>query len=396
MTQIKKSSVRKFLFVIFLLLVFGYSLTVLLVPEMLDRQMNTTVHTAPYSVSEKASNLYQSLNFVGDLHSDTLLWQRDILEQSPYGHEDIPRMIQANMALQAFTIVNKTPAGINFDRNTGETDQITQLFIAQGRPIKTWFSLVERVLEQSASLDLFSRRSEGRLSVIRSKEDLSNYLTRRETNKEITAGFLGIEGAQALEGKLENIDVVFDAGVRMIGLTHFFDNEVGASAHGVSHAGITEFGRDAVKKMEQLNILIDLSHASPKLVDNVLSIAQNPIIVSHTGVKGTCDNVRNLSDQHLKKIADGGGLIGIAMFDQAICGADAYAIAKAIQYTVKLIGAEHVALGSDFDGAVKTVFDVTGLPLVVEELLKLTMSEQDIRLVMGENIKRFLLANLPD
>jgi len=387
---------KKIITICLFFLVTMLALVPFFVPALIDKKMNTVVQAAPYKVSNQTKSLYDSLDFIGDLHSDVLLWKRDILIEHGHGHEDLPRMLQANIALQAFTIVNKTPVGINFDRNTGDTDQITRLFMAQGRPLKSWFSLTERVIEQADSLNEFSYRSNGQLSVIKTKGDLKAYLKRRQADKNITAGFLGIEGAQALEGKLENIDVVFNAGIRMIGLTHFFDNELGASAHGVSHAGITEFGRQAVKKMEDLNILVDLSHASPKLIDDVLSIAQKPVIVSHTGVKGTCNNVRNLSDEHLIGIAKTGGLVGIAMFDQAVCGSDASAIAKAIQYTINLIGSRHVALGSDFDGAIKAIIEVRGLPLIVEELLKLEISTEDIRAVMGDNMKMFLLQNLPN
>jgi len=365
------------------------------VPYQIDKQMNTVTHSYPYKVSNQAQELYQSLDFIGDLHSDVLLWKRDILQEHDYGHEDIPRMIKANMALQAFTLVNKSPADLNYDKNTDESDQITSLFMAQGRPLKSWFSLTERVIYQSNDLYQYSQNSKGQLSVITSQTELQTYLTKRQTDKSITAGFLGIEGAQALEGKLESIDIVFNAGIRMIGLTHFFDNELGASAHGVSHAGITKFGRQAIERMEQLNILIDLSHASPKLIDDVLTISKRPLIVSHSGVKGTCDNVRNLSDEHLKKIAATGGLIGIAMFDQAVCGNNVTDIARAIYYTANLIGVEHVALGSDFDGAIKAIIEVRGLPLIVEELIKLGMSNHDISLVMGVNMKIFLLKNLP-
>jgi len=386
---------KKIIFACIFFLITLLILTPFFVPKLIDKKMNTVVHPAPYKVSDKAQALYDSLDFIGDLHSDVLLWQRNILLEHTYGHEDLPRMLQANMALQAFTIVNKTPVGINFDKNTGDTDQITRLFMAQGRPLKSWFSLTERVIEQANNLREFSLKSNGMLSVIKSQSELHAYLKRRQSNNKITAGFLGIEGAQALEGKLENIDVVFNAGVRMIGLTHFFDNELGASAHGVSHEGITQFGHQAVNKMEDLNILVDLSHASSKLIDDVLAIATKPVIVSHSGVKGTCDNVRNLSDKHLKDIAKTGGLIGIAMFDKAICGDDVKSIAKAILYTANLVGIQHVALGSDFDGAIKAIIEVRGLPLIVQALMSLGMPDENIRLVMGGNMKRFLLANLP-
>jgi microsomal dipeptidase-like Zn-dependent dipeptidase len=143
-------------------------------------------------------------------------------------------------------------------------------------------------------------------------------------------------------------------------------------------------------------MIIDIAHASPKIIDDILSITNYPIISSHTGVKGTCNNVRNLSDKHLKAIANTGGIVGIAMFKQAVCGTDAAATAKAIKYAVDLIGVEHVALGSDFDGSVKTPFDITGLPLIVDELLKLKFNKDEISLIMGGNVKKFLLKNLPE
>ena len=365
------------------------------VPTQIDKNKNTLVHAYPYQISDKAQDIYDSLTFIGDLHSDVLLWKRDIMQKHTHGHEDIPRMIEANVALQAFTIVNKTPKGINYTRNTDDTDQITSLYMVQGRPLKTWFSLTERVLDQANDLYQYSQASNGLFTVITSQADLQQYLSKRHENKAITAGFLGIEGAQALEGKLENIDIVFKAGVRMIGLTHFFDNELGASAHGVSQAGVTDFGRKAIRKMEQLNIIIDLTHASPKLIDDTLERVKRPVIVSHTGVNGTCTTGRPFSDRHLKKIAENGGLIGIAMFGQAVCGNSVIDIAKAIDYTANLIGIEQVALGSDFDGAIKAIVEVRGFPLIVEQLLNLGMSRKDISLVMGGNLKNFLLKNLP-
>lgn len=390
-----KTNLKKFAIGVLFLLLIIYLLVRIFVPTIIDQRFNTVINPSPYTISEKAAKLYQSLEFVSDLHSDVLLWDRDINKRHQYGHEDIPRMINSNMALQAFTIVNKVPAGLNFDKNSGDSDQLTLPFIIQGRPISSWFDLTQRVVVQSQNLHEFAETSNGQLRVIKSKKDLQGFLIARQSNKKIMAGFLGIEGAQALAGKMENLDTVYNAGVRMIGLTHFFDNEVGGSAHGIEKGGLTDFGQKLIKKMEEKNIFVDLSHASPKLINDVLSIATKPILISHTGVKGTCDNVRNLSDKHLMKIARTGGVVGIAMFEQAICGTQASDIAKAIKYTADLIGAKHVGLGSDFDGAIASVFDVTGLPQIVDELLKLNVPEADIRLIMGENIKRVLLEHLP-
>jgi len=392
----RKTTIKKSLIIFLALIVLLYVLARIFGPEFLDRQFNSVIHPAPYNISEEAQTLYQSFDFVSDLHSDLLLWKRDILKRSDYAQQDIPRNIEANMALQFFTLFNKVPAGLNFESNPSDSDQVTAIMILQGRPVNTWFDLTERVIHLSETLHQFAKDSNGKLFVIESKSDLTNYIAKRKLDKNITAGLLGIEGAQALKGDIKNLQRVYDAGVRMIGLTHFFDNEVGGSAHGMNKRGITEFGKQLIPEMEKLHVLVDIAHASPKLIDDVLAIATKPIIVSHTGVKGTCDNVRNLSDDHLIKIAKTGGIIGIAVFEHAVCGTTAKAVAKAIKYTVDLVGAKHVALGSDFEGAITAIFEVSGLPLVVQELLAMGMSEEDIRLVMGDNVKRVLLKNLPD
>ncbi len=119
------------------------------------------------------------------------------------------------------------------------------------------------------------------------------------------------------------------------------------------------------------------------------------MVVSHTGVKGTCNNNRNLSDDQIKAIAQKGGLIGIGYWDTAVCGKDAKAIAKAIHYVANLVGVEHVALGSDFDGAVVAPFDTTGLVEITDALLAEGFSENDIALIMGGNTIRILKENLP-
>jgi len=369
-----------------------YYLATLFVPKIIDKSHNKIRNNPPYQVSEKAQSLYNSLDFIADLHCDALLWKRNLLKDNNFGQVDIPKLLKANVGIQSFTIVTKSPKGQNFDKNTGESDNITALYLVQGRPTN---SLTKRTIYQCESLFEFTEDSDGKFRVITSGSDFKNYLSDRKQNKNITAGFLGVEGAHALDGKIENVQVLFDNGVRMMAPTHFFDNKLGGSVHGISGAGLTEFGEDVIKKMIELNMIIDIAHASPQIIDDILKITDRPIVSSHTGVKGTCDNVRNLSDEHLKAIANSGGLVGIAMFEQAVCGTDATATAKAIKYTSDLIGVDHVALGSDFDGSVTTPFDITGLPLIVEELLKLDFSEKEIKMIMGENVKLFLLNNLP-
>jgi membrane dipeptidase len=148
--------------------------------------------------------------------------------------------------------------------------------------------------------------------------------------------------------------------------------------------------------MEARHMIVDLAHASPKTIEDVLAMATRPVVVSHTGVKGTCDNNRNLSDDQIRAVAAKGGLIGIGYWETATCGTDARAIVKAMRYVSDRVGVAHVALGSDFDGAVTEPFDTTGLVDITDAMLEAGYSEQEIRLIMGENVMGFLEVNLPE
>ena len=363
-------------------------------PSQIDQRANQVLAASYSTPSGRALALHQKL-FIVDLHCDALLWNRDLLARNSRGEVDLPRLIEGNMALQAFTVVSKVPLGLNIERNSASKDMITLLAVAQRWPFATWGSLKQRALYQAQKLHDFSAHSAGKLVLIKTKEDLKNYLARRRENPNLAAGFLGSEGAQVLEGKLENLDELYDAGFRMMAPTHFFDTEIGGSAHGLEKGGLTALGRDWVKKMEEKKMLIDLAHASPQTIDDVLALATRPLVVSHTGVKGTCDNTRNLSDDHVKRIAQTGGVIGIGFWDTAVCGTDARAIAKSIRYAANLAGVEHVGLGSDFDGAVKTPFDAAHIIQLTEALLVEGFSDEEIALIMGGNALRVLQEVLP-
>jgi len=365
-------------------------------PGQLEKRLNVALNAPPYLASERAVELHKKL-LVADLHADSLLWNRDLLERATRGHVDVPRLIEGNVALQSFTIVSKTPYvwKMNIERNDDSSDNITILAVAQRWPIATWSSLTQRALYQARKLQDTAARSGGKLTLIRTSAELSSYLDRRITEPHITAGFLGIEGAQALDGNLDNIDVLFDAGFRMMSPSHFFDTDMGGSAHGVEKGGLSDKGREMIKRMEARHMIVDVAHASAKTIDEVLALATRPVFVSHSGVKGTCDNQRNLSDEQLKGVARTGGVIGIGYWDTAVCGTDANAIAKAIRYTANLVGVDHVGLGSDFDGAVVEPFDTSGLVQITDALLAEGFSEEEIGKIMGRNVLRVLIQNLP-
>jgi len=379
---------------IVLVAIVGLGLFFAIGPAQIEKGMNTVTDPGPYTVSDRAEALHKTL-IVADLHSDSLLWNRDLLTYGDYGHVDVPRLQTGNVAIQAFTAVTKSPRGQNFDSNTGDTDNITLLAMMQRWPKATWSSLKERALYQAEKLHEVQARSNGGLSIIKTQKDLAAFLKRREDNPDLVSGFLGIEGAHPLEGDLANVDVLFDAGYRMFGITHFFDNELGGSAHGVSKAGLTDFGRDVVTRMEELEIMVDVAHSSPAVVDDILAMATRPVLLSHGGVKGTCDNVRNLSDDHLRGIARTGGVIGIAFFPTATCGEGVRDIAKAIRYTADLVGVDHVALGSDYDGSVSVPFDISGIAKITEALIEFDFNDEEIGQIMGGNVARLLSEALP-
>jgi membrane dipeptidase len=364
-----------------------------LAPGIIDKSMNKVIHTA--SLSDKVS-WYDSIPFVADLHCDALLWDRDFLERHDNGHVDLPRMQEANAAFEVFTVVSKTPRGINYDKNSGDTDQIALLSFAQLKSPADWFSMKSRALHQCEQLFEFAEDSDGDFRVITNKKELQQFIADRKSNHKLTSGMLGLEGAQCLENDLGNLEAFYNAGVRYIGLTHFFDNEWAGSAHGVDKGGLTEMGKALIKKMDSLHIIIDIAHVSPKALDDIFAVTSGPVILSHGGVKGTCDNIRNLSDEQIIEIGKRNGLIGIGMWDTAVCGTDIEATARAIQYVANKIGVDKVAMGSDFDGATITSYDINGFPLIVNSLVKKGFSRQDIEKIMGGNVRDFMLRNLPD
>lgn len=365
-----------------------------LAASITERVLNPVISKPPYPVSDRAARLHETL-FVADMHADSLLWNRDLNADGTVAQADVPKLMRGNVALQAFTVVTKTPRGLNIESNSDSTDNIFLLALAQRQPLENLTSLTKRALWQARRLHEYAAASGGTLTVIENKRDLAAFVERRKTQK-MVGGWLGIEGAHALDNKLENLDALYNAGFRMISPTHFFDNDLAGSAHGIEKYGLTDKGRELVRRMESRRMLVDVAHASPRAIDDVLAMATRPVVVSHTGVKGTCDNNRNLSDEQLRRVAATGGVIGIGFWDTAVCGEDARSVARAIKYATGIAGVEHVALGSDFDGSVKVPFDTSGEALITEALIAEGLGDADIALLMGGNVLRLLSESLPE
>jgi microsomal dipeptidase-like Zn-dependent dipeptidase len=364
-----------------------------LVPALLEAEMNKVAPGPLPKVSAQTAALHATLQ-IADMHADTLMWRRDLIDDGARGQVDLPRLITGNYALQVFSSVTKTPRGQNYDANGGDTDNITPLAIAQLQPVRTWGSLLERSLWHATKLSRAAESSDGRLRVIRTPDDLDRLLADRARGQKVVGGMLSVEGLQDIEGKLDNLDRLHAAGFRMAGLAHFFDNDVAGSMHGLAKGGLTPFGVQVVRRMEALGMIVDVAHASHATVAQVLAMAKRPVVSSHGGVQATCKINRNLTDDEIRGIARTGGVVGIGYWDGAICSTDPRDAAKAIAYVRDLVGIDHVGLGSDFDGAVTTRFDSSQIAVVTQSLVDRGFSPDDIRKVMGGNVLRVIRAGI--
>jgi microsomal dipeptidase-like Zn-dependent dipeptidase len=223
---------------------------------------------APSQVPAEALAVHRRLAVV-DLHADPLLWNRDLLVRGSRGHIDLPRLQEGGVTLQVFGSATKTPWGLNFESNSGGSDMMTSLVFFQRRPRRTWGSPFERALDQAARLAAEAGASGGKLRLIRTRSDLDRLLADRAADPSLVGALLGIEGLHVLEGRIDRVDALFAAGFRMMGLAHFFDNEVSGSAHGVAKGGLTPFGREVVARMEALGIALDVAHAAPAGIEDV-------------------------------------------------------------------------------------------------------------------------------
>src|SRR4051812_48476710 len=170
-----RSMLRRVLVVATLLIALAAAVFFAWLPGFVEGRMNRVVgNEQTREISTRARTLHDHL-LIADLHADSLLWGRDLAAASPRAHVDIPRLIEGNVALQVFAVVTRTPRGLNYDRNTGDSDNILPLAIAERWPIASWRSLTERALAQARRLDQLAARTP-QLTVVRNQQDLAGFL----------------------------------------------------------------------------------------------------------------------------------------------------------------------------------------------------------------------------
>jgi len=196
-------------------------------------------------------------------------------------------------------------------------------------------------------------------------------LKNKDNNK--ISSLLSVEGGDAIEKDLKNLKLLYDKGVRAINLTWNFDNLIAGGIKGQCDT-LTDFGREVIRYMENLGIIIDVSHLGQKSFWQVDSLVKGPYIASHSNAKAVCNNSRNLSDEQLKAIAQKNGVIGINLYSDFLTDKPYSSIEDIIthiDYISSLIGFDYIGLGCDFDGIDKMpiqIKNISNLNLLIENL----------------------------
>lgn len=233
------------------------------------------------------------------------------------------------------------------------------------------------------------------------------------------ATLMGIEGGHAIEDSLAALRLFYRLGVRYMTLTHTNTNNWADSAGGISiagekrHNGLSDFGKEVVREMNRLGMMVDISHIGDKTFWDVIEITQSPVIASHSSARALTNVPRNLSDEMLRAIAKNGGVVMVNFYNGFINTeyarpgmpkptrpaetATMDMLMQHFEHLIKVAGIDHVGIGSDFDGieglAPTGMEDVSKLPNITYELLKRGYSESDVRKVLGENLLRVMTRN---
>jgi len=366
-------------------------------------------------IAERARKLHFS-SIVLDTHDDTT--QRffsknfDLAKRNPDGHIDIPRMKEGGMNAIFFSIWID-------GRTMGPT-------------------AIQKALDQIDAVHENVRKNSRDMMFARTAADV-----RKAHAEGRIAALIGVEGGHMIGNDFRMVRIFSDLGVRYMTLSHFYNDEwADSSTDKPAHNGLTDYGKEIVREMNRQGMMVDISHVSDKTFYDALEVSKAPLIASHSSCRAICNHPRDMTDDMIKALATKGGVIQInyeksfidesyrqasekvsggvvAMFDQLKkqCGDDEECLGKKmnemekqataegklphvtwekiidhIDHVVKLAGADHVGLGSDFDGATmpEGMDDCTHLPKITEALMRKGYSDDDIRKILGANLLRVM------
>ncbi len=396
------------------LLVMAAGVAAAVAAQQAARQRDAVGPLPPVEISERARKLHFR-SIVVDTHDDTtqrLLSEReyDIAKRDARGHIDIPRMREGGMDAIFFSIY--IPATV-----TGPE--------AVKRSLRLIDSVYEAVRKNPKDLELAATAAD----------------VRRVVRQGRIAALMGMEGGHMIDDDLGALRMYAGLGVRYLTLTHSRKTNWAGSSGETENAGLTPFGKDVVRELNRLGVMVDISHVSDQTFYDALETSAAPMIASHSSCRAICNHARNMTDDMIRALAKKGGVIQITYVDsflsqelkdaqeairdeqrakteeaQKACGADDAAcrreaarrvreefsarlpkaswtkIVDHIDHAVKLVGADHVGLGSDFDGATmpEGMEDVTRIPRITDALLQKGYRERDIEKILGGNILRVM------
>jgi len=303
-----------------------------------------------------------------DLHNDVLekIYYSDpgyhLRDLHTYNHTDIPRL---------------KLGGVNY-----------QFFVA-------WVSPSDASYYESAIDMIYNFRHEVSLNPDDLVQARSSWeaMTIRTENK--ISGILCVEGGHIIENDLAKLDHLYELGMRYLTITWNNSTDWAVSAQDARSAtvGLSEFGKQVIHRLDSLGIIIDVSHVGIKTIEDILATSENPIIASHSGARALYDHYRNLTDDQIIGIANSGGVIGVVFYYPFLSGTSRSItqVVDHIDYIKNLVGIDHVALGSDFDGISSMITgleDVSKFPNLTLELLKKGYTRSDIVKILGGNAMR--------
>lgn len=303
-----------------------------------------------------------------DFHCDTLYLLAkkdiDIANKNSEGHIDIPRMIEGDVHLQVFAAFVEP----EFMRKNAATMVL--------KMIDRMYQLIEKTDKFKLILDA------------------GDIISAKKENK--IGAMLSIEGGEALEGDIALLRMFYKLGVRALTLTWSLRNDIGDGVDGAASSGLTDFGKQVVKEMNNLGMIVDISHLNERGFWDVVEISEKPIIASHSDCKSLCQHKRNLTDEQIKAIAQKGGVIGINFAPQFLRDdgkASIDDVLNHIDHISELVGPRHVGFGSDFDGIDETpdgLHDISCFPKLLDGLKNRGYSNEEINNICYGNFENLI------
>lgn len=282
-------------------------------------------------------------------------------------------------------------------KNALEYDKYIQLFAMYIEPEYVERGEYELCLRLIESVKNEVQKNSEYIQVIKNKNELKTYFNDKSRKLGI---ILTVEDAICLEGKIDNLQKLFDNGIRVITLTWNGKNQIASGSSCLDDdGGLSKFGTEVVKRMNELGIIIDVSHLSEKSFYDVMNTTKKPVMASHSCANNICNHKRNLSDEQIKLISENGGIIGVNFYreflNKDVDKADIECLIKHIRHIYTVGGKRCIGIGSDYDGMGKnkTVIgleDNSKLVKLIYYLKKDNFSDEEIERIMWSNQLEFL------